>query len=162
MILCFLIGCKSKKDATSKTETSKSKVEKIVESKIDVAQRDRITSLGKQILMTCNTSKFKPFTDKEATAEVRKNMTIERLTKTCLKFKLKYGDFRDLNFIEAYKNNTDKTTIYRYKALYEKKIANKELQITVNENNQISAVNSKDWKDEYLKTDVKTKPEIKK
>ena len=155
LTLCFLIGCKSKKDTTSKTETSKPKVEKIADTKIDVAQRDRTTALGKQILMTCNTSKFKPFTDKEATAEVRKNMTIERLTKTCLKFKLKYGDFRDLNFIEAYKNNTDKTTIYRYKALYEKKIANKELQVTVNENNQISAVNSKDWKDEFLKPETK-------
>lgn len=162
LTLCFLIGCKSKKDTTSKTETSKPKVEKIADTKIDVAQRDRTTALGKQILMTCNTSKFKPFTDKEATAEVRKNMTIERLTKTCLKFKLKYGDFRDLNFIEAYKNNTEKTIIYRYKALYEKKIANKELQITVNENNQISGVNSKDWKDEFLKTDAKTKPETKK
>jgi len=33
--------------------------------------------------------------------------------------------------------------------LYEKKIANKELRITVNEKNQIAAVNSKDWVDAF-------------
>lgn len=178
LTLCFLIGCKSKKETVAKTnaETAK-KMEKLTESQIDPAQRERITDLGEQILMTCNTSKFKPLTEKEATPEVRKNMTIERLTKTCLKFKLKYGDFRSLSFVEAYRNNPEKKTIYRYKAHYEKKIANKELRITVNENNQISAVNSKDWKDEFLKpeakpdqkvqadtktkTDTKTKPTTK-
>jgi hypothetical protein len=147
LTLCFLIGCKSKKEATAKTEASK--IEKIAETKINAIQKDRTTALGKQILMTCNTSKFKPFTEKEATAEVRKNMTIERLTKTCLKFKLKYGNFLDLKFIEAYQNKSHKAVIYRYKALYEKKIANKELRITVNESNQISAVNSKDWEDAF-------------
>ena len=170
LTLCFLIGCKSKKDASSGKSTASSKsnkVEKLTEAKMDFEQRDRITALGKQILMTCNTSKFKPLTDKEATPEVRKNMTIERLTKTCLKFKLKYGDFRDLHFIEAYKDIVEKSTIYRYKALYAKKIANKELRIIVNENDQISAVNSKDWKDEFLKpevkkSDAKANPEAKK
>lgn len=156
LTLCFFIGCKSKKDSATKTEAAAAKkIEKITESQLDIAQRDRITALGEQILMTCNTSKFKPFTEKEATAEVRKNMTIERLTKTCLKFKLKYGDFKNLTFVEAYKNKPEKQIIYRYKAHYEKKIANKELRITVNENNQIAAVNSKDWKDEFLKPEVK-------
>lgn len=147
LTLCFLIGCKSKKEATAKTDASK--VERIADAEIDATQKDRTTALGKQILLTCNTSKFKPFTEKEATAEVRKNMTIERLTKTCLKFKLKYGDFRDLKFIEAYHSKSNKSVVYRYKALYEKKIANKELRITVNEKNQISAVNSKDWVDAF-------------
>ena len=125
LTLCFLIGCKSKKETTAKTEVSK--VEKIAETKINAIQKDRTTALGKQILITCNTSKFKPFTEKEATAEVRKNMTMERLTKTCLKFNLKYGNFRDLKFIEAYQNKSNKAVIYRYKALYEKKIAKKRI-----------------------------------
>jgi len=166
LVICVFTGCKSKKDAAIKPEP---KVARIAEEKIDTEQKDRITALGKQILMTCNTSKFKPFTEKEATAEVRKNMTIQRLTKTCLKFRLKYGDFKDLKFVESYHNKTDKTTIFRYKALYEKKIANKELRITVNENDQIAAVNSKDWKDDFIKPEAKpktdaktTKPEAKK
>ncbi|NHM07696.1 hypothetical protein G4D82_10720 [Flavobacterium sp. CYK-4] len=151
LTLCFLMGCRSKKDSASSR-----KIEKIPESQIDMTQRNRIEALGEQILMTCNTSKFKPFTEKEATAEVRKNMTIDRLTKTCLKFKLKYGHFKNLTFVEAYKNKPEKQIIYRYKAHYQKKIANKELRITVNENNQIAAVNSKDWKDEFVKPEVKT------
>ncbi|WP_309641653.1 hypothetical protein [Flavobacterium sp.] len=160
LTLCFLIGCKSKKNAVAKTEST-AKIERIADAKIDEAQRDKTTALGKQILMTCNTSKFKPLTENEATPEVRKNMTIERLTKTCLKFKLKYGDFRDLKFVEAYQNKPNKTIVYRYKALYEKKIANKELRITVNEENQISAVNSKDWKDDFLKAEAKPDNKVK-
>lgn len=148
MVLCILIGCKSKKDTV---QTASSKTPKTTIIEVSEEQKDRVTALGKQILMTCNTSKFKPFTEKEATPEVRKNMTVQRLTKTCLKFRLKYGDFKDLKFVEAHQEKTDKTTIYRYKALYEKKIANKELRITINKDNLISAVNSKDWVDQYHK-----------
>ena len=147
LAFCFLMACKSKKDSVSKTESIK--IERIADTEINEVQKDKTTALGNQILMTCNTSKFKPLTDKEATAEVRKNMTVDRLTKTCLKFKLKYGDFKELKFIEAYQNKTDKIVIYRFKALYEKKIANKELRITVNQNNQIAAIKSKDWVSDF-------------
>jgi hypothetical protein len=122
-------------------------MERLSDVQVDKGQKDKTTALGRQILMTCNTSKFIPFTDKEATAEVRKNMTLHRLSKICAKFQQKYGDFKELKFVEAYNDNTNQTIIYRYKALYEKKIANKELRMTVNKNNQIAAVNSKDWKD---------------
>ena len=144
----FIIGCKSKNNRVS---AAPSKTQKVTIIAISEEQKNRITALGKQILMTCNTSKFRPLTEKEATPEVRKNMTLERLTKTCLKFRLKYGDFKDLKFVEAYQDKAEKTTIYRYRALYEKKIANKELRITVNTDNLISAVNSKDWVDQYKK-----------
>lgn len=147
LAFCFLMACKSKKDSVSKTESIK--IERIADTEINEVQKDKTTALGNQILMTCNTSKFKPLTDKEATAEVRKNMTVDRLTKTCLKFKLKYGDFKELKFIEAYQTKTDKIIIYRFKALYEKKIANKELRITVNQNNQIAAIKSKDWVSDF-------------
>lgn len=146
IVLSMLISCKSK-NGVAKSETAA--IVKLPLTEANEDQKDRITSLGKQILMTCNTSKFKPLTEKEATPEVRKNMTIDRLTKTCLKFRLKYGDFKDLKFIEAYQNKKENTIIYRYKALYEKKIANKELRITVNPDNQIAAVNSKDWVDAF-------------
>ncbi len=147
LTLLLLIACKSKHAATKTTTPTPPKTTVVTE--VDAEQRDRITSLGKQILMTCNTSRFKPLTEKEATPEVIKNMTLSRLTKTCLKFRLKYGDFKDLKFVEAHQLKKEKLMIYRYKALYEKKIANKELRITVNQNNQISAVNSKDWVDAF-------------
>ena len=100
--------------------------------------------------MTCNTSKFKPFNENEATPSVIKNMTQERLTKTCLKFKLRYGDFKDIELVSVYKIKTDNTTLFRFKALYEKKIANKELRVTLNESNQVSAIQSLDWTDPFV------------
>ena len=147
LIFCLVLACKSKKVVTDKTPVAA--MEKVSDVQIDKGQKDKTTALGRQILMTCNTSKFTPFTEKEATAEVRKNMTLPRMSKICAKFQQKYGDFKELKFVEAYHDNTNQTIIYRYKALYEKKIANKELRMTVNKNNQIAAFNSKDWKDVF-------------
>ena len=148
LIFCLVFACKSKKVAVDKTPVVAT--EKLSDVQVDQGQKDKTTTLGKQILMTCNTSKFIPFTEKEATAEVRKNMTLQRISKICAKFQQKYGDFKELKFVEAYQDNKNQTIIYRYKALYEKKIANKELRMTVNKNNQIAAVNSKDWKDIFI------------
>lgn len=143
---CLLIaGCKSKKKAVEKTEVKKVTV--VEKDKIDEVQKDKAYDAGKRILMTCNTSKFKPFTTAEATPTVIKNTTQERLTKTCLKFRLKYGDFRDIQLVEVIHNKSDKSNIYRYKALYEKKIANKELRVTMNTENKVSAIKSLDWVD---------------
>ena len=149
LIFCSLLlvtGCKSKK-STVKTETKKTTV--VEKEKIDEVQKNKSYDAGKRILMTCNTSKFKPFNSTEATPTVIKNTTQDRLTKTCLKFRLKYGDFRDIQLIEVIHNKTDKTNIYRYKALYEKKIANKELRVTMNEDNLVSGIKSLDWVDKF-------------
>lgn len=149
LIFCSLLlvtGCKSKK-STVKTETKKTTV--VEKEKIDQVQKNKSYDAGKRILMTCNTSKFKPFNSTEATPTVIKNTTQDRLTKTCLKFRLKYGDFRDIQLIEVIHNKTDKTNIYRYKALYEKKIANKELRVTMNEDNLVSGIKSLDWVDKF-------------
>lgn len=151
LILVFLLlavmGCKSKKDAVVVPPEPKVKKVEIVEIAPEV--KDKAYDLGKRVLMTCNISKFRPFNTEEATASVIKNMTKEQLTKTCLKFRLKYGDFKDLELKEVFKNKTDKTTVFRYKALYEKKIANKELRLTMNEKNQVSSIKSLDWVDQY-------------
>ncbi len=147
LIFCLILACKSKKVSVDKKPVAA--MERLSDSQIDHLQKDKTTALGKQILMTCNTSKFVPFTEKEATAEVRKNMTLQRLSKICSKFQQKYGDFKELKFVEAYHDKINQAVIYRYKALYEKKIANKELRVTVNKSNQIASVNSKDWKDTF-------------
>ena len=144
--LVLIFGCKSKSVIQ---EPAKPKIVKISLSDVDDSQKSKAYELGKRILMTCNTSKFKPFNSTEATPSVIKNMTQERLTKTCLKFRLRYGDFNDLQLVEVFKDNNDNTTLYRYKALYEKKIANKELRVSLNKQNQISAVKSLDWIDTF-------------
>ncbi|PWA04228.1 hypothetical protein [Flavobacterium psychrotolerans] len=144
--LLMLLGCKSKNVIQKPIEAN---IIKLTLSLIDEKQKSKTLEIGKRVLMTCNISKFKPFNSSEATPSVIKNMTQDRLTKTCLKFRLKYGDFKDLQLVEAFKNNEDKNVIFRYKALYEKKIANKELRIFLNEKNQVSAIKSFDWVDTF-------------
>ena len=150
MSILLLIGCKSKKGTTApEPEPEKAKAVKLVLSEIDNSQKNKAYELGKRILMTCNTSSFKPFNESEATLSVIKNTTEERLTKTCTRFRQYYGKFIDLQLIEVYKNNTDGTTIFRYKALYTKKIANKELRVFMNEENKVSSIKSLDWVDTF-------------
>ena len=148
MTILLLIGCKSKKGTTA-PEPEKAKIVKLALSEIDNSQKNKAYELGKRVLMTCNTSKFKPFNESEATLSVIKNTTEERLTKTCTRFRQYYGTFIDLQLIEVYKNNTDGTTVFRYKALYTKKVANKELRVLMNEENKVSSIKSLDWVDSF-------------
>ena len=147
--LLLLIGCKSKKTAVE--EPKKANFEKISFTEINDLQKDKAYDLGKRVLMTCNTSKFKPFNTTEATSSVIQNTTEERLTKTCTRFRQYYGTFKDLELVEVYKNNYDKTTIFRYKAMYSKKVANKELRVSMNVENKVSAIKSLDWVDSFSK-----------
>lgn len=146
MFFCIIafVGCKTKKSVIEKVEAPKMVMLKTTE--IDNTQKAKAYSLGKRILMTCNTSKFQPFSSSEATDNVRQNTTQERLTKTCHKFRLKYGSFKDLRLAEVWQDNSTGEIIYRFKADYTKPIANKELRVFMNSNNQVSAIKSLDWK----------------
>jgi hypothetical protein len=146
--IVLFIGCKSKNVVTV-PKPAEVKIAKILLSEVSELQKDKAYELGKRVLMTCNTSKFKPFNESEATATVIKNTTEERLTKTCTKFRQYYGTFKDLQLVEIYKNHIDKTIIFRYKALYTKKVANKELRVSMNEENKVSAIKSLDWIDTF-------------
>ena len=144
--ILFLVGCKSKKVATTtEPEVEVVKMAKISLSEVSESQKSKAYELGKRVLMTCNTSRFKPFTASEATASVIRNTTEERLTKTCTKFRQFYGSFIDLELIETYKNNFDQSITFRYKAAYTKKVANKELRVIMNADNKVSSIKSLDW-----------------
>jgi hypothetical protein len=152
LILCLLAmaGCKSKKTAAAATaKPREANVTRVAYDKIDQAQKDKAYELGRRVLMACNTSRFKPFTEDEATPEVIRNATPERLTKTCHNFQLKYGDFKGVTFVEAMRDKKSKLTIYRFKADYEKKIANKELRVIMNSDGLVSGIKSLDWQDAY-------------
>ena len=144
----LFISCKSK-NVVSASKPAEVKIAKLMLSEVSEPQKDKAYELGKRVLMTCNTSKFKPFNESEATPSVIQNTTEERLTKTCTKFRQYYGTFKDLQLVEIYKNNIDKTIIFRYKALYTKKVANKELRVSMNEENKVSAIKSLDWVDTF-------------
>ncbi|TDD75454.1 hypothetical protein [Flavobacterium caseinilyticum] len=149
--ILLLIGCKSKKVvAVAEPVPEKVKIMKIALSEVNDSQKNKSYELGKRVLMTCNTSKFKPFNTTEATLSVIKNTTEERLTKTCTRFRQYYGTFIDLQLVEVYQNNFDQTTIFRYKALYSKKVANKELRVTMNNENKVSAIKSSDWVNSFI------------
>lgn len=146
-ILCLtaLVSCKSKKI----DKPAEIKIAKLELSQIDFNKKQRTYELGKRILMTCNTSKFKPFTPNEATASVINNITLEKLSKTCTKYRQWYGTFIDLILVEIYSNTNEGSYIFRYKALYTKKVANKELRIFINSENKISSIKSMDWVDAF-------------
>jgi hypothetical protein len=146
--IVLFISCKSKK-VVETPKPAEVKIAKLMLSNVSELQKDKAYELGKRVLMTCNTSKFKPFNESEATASVIQNTTEERLTKTCTKFRQYYGTFKDLQLVEIYKNYVDKSLIFRYKALYTKKVANKELRVSLNEENKVSAIKSLDWTDNF-------------
>lgn len=146
LIICLLllIGCKSK---TVSRDTEDLKIKKVSGADVNANQQRKAYDLGKRVLETCNTSKFKPFNETEVTKSVMENTTEERLTKTCQRFRQYYGSFIDLKLDGVYRTKNE--VIYRYHALYTKKVANKELRIFVNEDNLISAIKSMDWDEKF-------------
>ncbi|WP_347053727.1 hypothetical protein [Flavobacterium olei] len=146
LIICLLllIGCKSK---TVSRDTEDLKIKKVTGADVNANQERKAYDLGKRVLETCNTSKFKPFNETEVTKSVMDNTTEERLTKTCQRFRQYYGSFIDLKLDGVYKTKNE--VIYRYHAMYSKKVANKELRIFVNDENLVSAIKSMDWDDKF-------------
>jgi len=147
--LFLLLGCKSKKGISSPSETEKPTVMKLSMSEVNPIQKNRAYELGKRVLMTCNTSSFKPFTSEEATPEVLKNINKDKISLTCQNIIRGFGQFKDINLIEVFRLENEKITVFRYKCDYEKKYSIKELRISVNDENKITAITTKDWKDAY-------------
>lgn len=142
LTLLLLIGCKSKPVYVKPVVIEYIKVPL---SEVDENQKKRAYDLGKRVLMICNTSKFIPFKEIEATPSVIQNTTLEKHSKVCLKFRARYGSFIDIKLMEVYKNNTENQTLFRYKALYEHFNANKELRVTLNQENKVSSLKTMDW-----------------
>ncbi|TDX10276.1 hypothetical protein [Flavobacterium sp. S87F.05.LMB.W.Kidney.N] len=148
LIICLLllIGCKSKTGTVSR-DTEDLKIKKVSGAEVNTTQQQKAYDLGKRVLETCNTSKFKPFNETEVTKSVMENTTEDRLTKTCQRFRQYYGSFIDLKLDGVYKTKDE--VIYRYHALYSKKVANKELRVFVNDENLVSAIKSMDWDEKF-------------
>ncbi|MCG9793563.1 hypothetical protein [Flavobacterium algicola] len=178
LFIALFISCKSKKIVTTQIpiETSTQETEETIDEAkeeeeleadkdkvhfiktlpraVNVAQKRKAYDLGKRILMTCNTSTFKPFTTSEATNSVINNITIDKLSKICNRYRRYYGTFNDIELVEVFKNPETQTTIYRYKALYSKAVANKELRMTMNAANKVSSIKTMDWQNEFYKLET--------
>jgi hypothetical protein len=144
IVLCLtlLIGCKSKTTFNIPVENQ---FEKISISEVGENQKKKAYDLGKRLLMICNTSTFIPFNKTEATQSVIDNTTLEKHSKICVKFRGRYGNFIDLKLIETIKNVSGNEIIFRYKAIYEHSNANKELRVTLNEENKVSSLKTMEW-----------------
>jgi hypothetical protein len=146
LILLLLIGCKSKPVYVAPVVVEYTK---FPVSEVDENQKKKAYELGKRVLMICNTSKFIPFKESEATPSVIQNTTLEKHSKVCLKFRARYGSFIDIKLAEIYKASTGTETIFRYKAIYEHSNANKELRVTMNEENKVSSLKTMEWVDAF-------------
>lgn len=146
LCLLLLIGCKSKPVLVKPVVIEYSKVPL---TEVDANQKKKAYDLGKRVLMICNTSRFIPFKESEATPSVIQNTTLEKHSKICLKFRSRYGNFVDLKLVEVYKSSPANETLFRYKALYEHSNANKELRVTLNEENKISSLKTLEWADVF-------------
>lgn len=140
-----LVQCKTVK----KIVAVKPVLEKINADEVTLSQIDFAYESGKRVLITCNTSVFKTFTSKEATQDIIKKMTQEKISSTCQIILRSFGEFKDLEFIEAIRNNQTNEVIYRFKCIYEKKYYEKKLQVSLNEKLKISGIKTKKWSETF-------------
>lgn len=145
----FLVSCKTKKGATETAITEKRTAVVLKPEEVDNAKKSRAYDLGKRVLEACNTSRFKAFTPTEATPKVIANATAEKISATCRKIILRNGKFIGLNLIEVIYNEVDNEYLFRYDIKYEKTLFKRELRVTINSENKVSSLSTKE---------IKTKP----
>ena len=134
--LALLFSCKSK---------SPEKTMVIVKpDEVAVVKKNRAYDLGTRLLESCNTSRFKTFSANEATDKVRQNATRDKISATCKKINQRNGRFQDMKLIDVTLNKLTNEHIFRYSIDYEKKLYKREIFITVNTENKVSAISTKE------------------
>ena len=141
IILFLFVSCKSK---APKNIPIVERFEKVASENILLLKKNRAYDLGKRLLETCNTSRFKSFTTTEATEKVIKNATIDKITKTCQKMLHRNGKFIDLSLIDITHDNETNDYIFRYDIKYEKKYFKRELSVTIDAEDKVSAISTKE------------------
>lgn len=134
----LLVSCKSKKTAVVKTPEIVKPVE------VEAVKKNRAYDLGKRLLETCNTSRFRAFSSQEATEKVRQNATKEKISTICKKINQRNGRFLGINLIDITYNKPNDEYVFRYNIEYEKKYYKRELFVTVNTENKVSAISTKE------------------
>lgn len=146
IVASLFVSCKSKKAVAAAKPEGRYKSIEI--TKADVRQKERAYEFGKRVLSACNSSRFKQFTASEATEQLRKNTTPDRLTKTCQKYRAKYGTFKDLRLVEVIEYKKSELILYRYKAAYQKNNTIKELRVIM-DGDRVTSIQSRDWTDKF-------------
>ena len=151
ILLCFLlllIACKSKSPNKTAAKSSAKAIEKnssiVKVEEVDAVKKDRAAAVGERLLESCNTSKFRAFSATEATDKVRQNATRDKISAICKKINQRNGRFNGINLIDITRNKKTKEYVFRYSINYEKKLYKRELNVTVNADNKVSAITTKE------------------
>jgi len=150
IILCciaLLFACKSKKPAVVDVETT---VVVVKPEAVETAKLNRAHDLGKRLLESCNTSNFKSFSASEATEKVRQNATVDKISSICKKINQRNGKFLGLNLFAITFNNQTNEYIFHYNINYNKKLYKRDLFVTINQDNKVSAITTKEVKPKPL------------
>lgn len=138
LFLSLLISCKSTKPENTAVVVESNKVETI--------KKNRAFDLGTRLLESCNTSKFKSFTKDEATEKVIQNATPDKISLTCQKIRQRNGKFNYIKLLDITYLKETEEYIFRYNIDYEKKYFMRELSVTINKENKVSAISTKEVK----------------
>ncbi|WP_295336133.1 hypothetical protein [Flavobacterium sp.] len=144
--ILFLASCKTQKSITETKVAEKRAAVILKPEEVAIVKKDRAYELGKRVLEACNTSRFKAFTTIEATDKVIANATAEKISATCQKIILRNGKFIGLNLIEIVHNELTDEYFFRYDIKYEKPLFKRELRVTINSDNKVSAISTKEIK----------------
>ena len=132
----LLFSCKSK--------SPKSTMVLVKTEEVEMIKKNRANDLGRRLLESCNTSRFKAFSTNEATDKVRQNATKDKISSICKKINQRNGRFLGITLIDVMHNKITDEYIFRYSIDYEKKLYKRELNVTVNKENKVSAIATKE------------------
>lgn len=141
-LFILVISCKSKKVEPSFVLVASNNVEAV--------KKDRAFDLGTRLLESCNSSRFKPFSSEEATDRVIQNATLEKISATCQKIRQRNGKFNFIKLLDITYYKSTEEYIFRYKIDYEKKYFKRELSVTIDKDNKVSAISTKEIKPKPL------------
>lgn len=124
-------------------------VEKILPEEISKLQKGKSYIIGRKLLTACSTSKIKEFSEEDFSERILRKFSLDYLSNICINVNRRFGKFEELLFKEALRVEQHKITIYRFKAVYEKKFFVKELRVYMNDQNKITSLRSLPWKPEF-------------
>jgi len=146
LLFFLLIGCKSKKNLVESSPKVEKSIIVVNASEVEDFKINRVENIGTRLLEACNTSKLKPFSSEEATEKVIQNATPENISATCHKINFRNGKFLGLKLITITHNQINDSYLFHYSIDYEKKLFRRELFVTLNSENKVSAISTKEVK----------------
>lgn len=147
LLLCLALvcSCKSKKPKTAPDTAVPEKPSNLVKPEdVEEIKKDRAYDVGRRLLESCNTSRFKAFSSSEVTDKVKQNATKDKISTICKKINQRNGRFLGLKLIDITRNKKTDELVFRYNIDYEKKLYKRELYVTINADNKVSAISTKE------------------